>query len=180
MPLPVSEIEFPKPNYGKETKVRRPYSDEIMEEGGCVNQPALETLLKSVQQHCPTSGLFHFWLPSVPTVAAPTEESESVAVADSLSHSVLGLILFRPGSQSCKGINSEESEYFREIIMEFTSNQCISQELQAHVELLMRDQTKSKMWCDLHNGSISSSKFWGVLDRRDTTPPDNLVNTGVL
>ena len=66
-PLPVKDISFPKPEYGKEFRAKI----QGDEDSGVTDD--VKELLETVGQHCPNGGLFHFWVPS----ATSTEKGMS-------------------------------------------------------------------------------------------------------
>ena len=45
----------------------------------------------------------------------------------------------------------------------------------AKIEECTRAQAESKLWCALHNGRLTSSKFGEILRRRESTDPNSLV-----
>ena len=121
---------------------------------------------------CPTSGIFKFWS----TYSHPTEEAVHVpeeATLPSLSaeEEASSLIFHTPVELSLP----RDRTQFAEHCCLHAKRQKVSPEVAYRVERATRGQAKSALWCSLHKGRITSSRFHDVFVRRPTTSPDNLV-----
>ena len=133
----------------------------------------MEELLATVSQHGATSGLLHFWV-------KPTSQSERTANTVSMDRQVQELIIYQQGSpvpSECEALRDIDlqSAYFQELVTQHMSAQSIPTTVAAHIESITREQSKSSLWHQLHNGRITSSIFGDIIHRRESRAPDNLI-----
>ena len=171
-PLPVKDISFPKQEYGKEFRAKI-QGDEDSGVTGDVDADAVKELLEIVGQHCPNSGLFHFWV-------MPAASTEKVDEQTAMDRQVQELVIYKRGSAvpaECDALQDvdPQSAYFQELVSQYMLAQHIPATVGAYIESITREQNKSMLWHQLHNGRVTSSIFGDVILRKATTSPDNLI-----
>ena len=145
-PQPLENIQFKKAQYGKTThrssRRSHPYNHKA-------DMPAVQSLVTNVLQACPSSGVSHFW-----TVAT---ETEATSVSSSSEESPLDVIAPLIVYKELADVDcSIDNTYFKEICQQYVDNQTISTELSQYIEPHTRDQIKSILWLNLHNGRLPS------------------------
>ena len=171
----MTDIDFRKSEYGKEPRefLKPALYDPRNPSDRSLNTEHLTHLLWNVRSSCPTSGIFQFWS----TYSHPTEEAvhvpEEAATLPSLSaeEEASSLIFHTPVEPSLP----RDRTQFAEHCCLHAKRQKVSPEVAYRVERATRGQAKSALWCSLHKGRITSSRFHDVFVRRPTTSPDNLV-----
>ena len=170
-PLPLKDISFPQPEYGKFSAMIR--GDEDSGVTGDVDADAVKELLETVGQHCPNSALFHFWA----TPAASTEKADEQTAMD---RQVQELVIYKQGSAvptECDALQDVDlqSAHFQELVSQYMSAQHIPATVGAYTDSITTEQNKSTLRHQLHNGRVTSSIFGDVILRKATTSPDNLI-----
>ena len=183
IPKPLDEISFHKAVYGKEIKLSLPQSKPLAETHP--DDPVrLKRLVDQVKQQHPFSGLSHFWLNEKPVLSSATEDEEMAFEVDHDHEVREGLMLLArkliiydsqnrelPSLVQDLALVDVEGEYFRELCLDYVSEQVIDQKLSDFIEESTRQQSNSDLWYELHNGRITSSVFGEIMSRRDDTSP---------
>ena len=97
-----------------------------------------------------------------------------------MDRQVQELIIYQQGSpvpSECEALRDIDlqSAYFQELVTQHMSAQSIPTTVAVHIEFIAREQSKSSLWHQLHNGGFTSSVFGDIIHRRESTAPDNLI-----
>ena len=107
-------------------------SAEDIATDGRVNEDALKELLGTVTQHCPDSGLLHFWV-------NPSTNSDGADEKTALDREVQDLIIYQRGStkpSECDALQDidPQSPYFQELVSQYMSTQSIPTSVAVYIE----------------------------------------------
>lgn len=179
VPLPLSEMAFQKPSYGKsppsssKPPPKRKFQPQL---ASSMEEISVTQLVQDIIKINPSSGLSHFWL-SDKEVVHNVGASDDREVESGLMLLARKLIVF-DGEGMCLPENALDlasidtaGEYFKELCHEYMEEQVIDKTLTEFIERSTREQSKSPLWIALRNGRITSSVFGEICSRRDSTSP---------
>ena len=172
-PVSVSDIDFRKSEYGKDQRkfLKPALYDPRNPSDRSLNSEHLTDLLSNLQSSCPTSGIFQFWTSTSQKQATEVQAELTRAPSLSFEDEASRLIIHAPTEDRTLGDSIQLADH----CCTYVEGQKITPEMAYHIERATRGQTKSALWCSLHKGRITSSRFHDVFVRRPTTSPDNLV-----
>ena len=172
---PLQDIQFVKAAYGKvsqdsQHKLSVHAFDPRAPQDREINTGKLNTLLSALSNSFPNSGLLQFWRDG-PRTVSPVN-----CISALITEEIQGLLLFDEARAMAFDLSSPELDAPALLERkEMLDAMVISNELAYKVEELTRGQAENRLWHDLRNGHLTSSRFGKVLHRRNSTASTCLV-----
>ena len=183
-PQLIKDINFVKSEYGKVKlgpSEKKQNFDPRHTDDRTLSLMDVDTLISSVTASCPTSGIRHFW-PSASDDSATNTSTVTPTNDVSVSSFLYPLIVYQasqplslPDTVLELADVDPDCTVFKELCHLFESQQVISEELSKQIEQLTVMQSESSLWCDIHNGRITSSRFGQIVHRRETTDTTSII-----
>ena len=178
-PSRLEDLSFAKACHGKKAsggddgqddqRIKRWMFDPRIPEQRSLSKPRLDVMVESFKgvQATLNSGLLQFW--------GSDEEIRLAAQQEQDDGELEALVLFTKEKAADVQPPADNPTPSLDDCIQFSEGMRLSSDLIQRVEEATRNQASCKLWHDLRNGRITSSRFSEIRRRRTGTNPENLV-----